>query len=49
MHLQVLGAHQSRICLLVGVEGQDFQIEKHETHAETLQICLAEQQVCLLV
>ncbi len=41
----VLHAHQSRCCLLVGAEGPGFQIEKHETHTETLRICLADKKV----
>ena len=42
-HLQVLSAHQSCFSLRVDAEGLGFQIDKHETQTETLQICPAEK------
>ena len=44
-HLQVLRAHRNRFGLLAGVEGLGFQIDKHGTHIETLQICPVDTQV----
>ena len=36
--LQVLHAHPNRFCLWEEAEGLGFQIDKHGTHTETLQI-----------
>jgi hypothetical protein len=41
----VLHAHQNRFCLREEAEGLGFQIDKHGTHTETLQICPVDKPV----
>ena len=43
--LQVLHAHRNRFCLREEVEDLGFQIDKHGTHTETLQICPVDKPV----